>query len=79
VLFWTTPIVYPLTQVPEAARLMILLSPMSPFVVAYQRIFYEGAWPDPLLWIIGAAYAVTALTLGTLWLMSVEDRLVEQL
>ena len=34
VLFWTTPIVYELGRVPERLRLLILLSPLSPFVVA---------------------------------------------
>ena len=46
VLFWTTPIVYELQQVPERLRLLILLSPMSPFVVAYQKLFFYREWPE---------------------------------
>ena len=46
VLFWTTPIVYELDRVPERLRLLILLSPMSPFVVAYQKMFFFREWPE---------------------------------
>ena len=42
VMFWTTPIVYELRDVPERMQLLILMSPVSPFVVAYQQIFFYG-------------------------------------
>jgi lipopolysaccharide transport system permease protein len=78
-LFWTTPIVYPLSQAPEWLRPMLLLSPMSPFVVAYQRIFYYGEWPDGAVWAAAAAYGLGVFTLGTMWFLSLEDRIGEQL
>jgi ABC-2 type transport system permease protein len=78
-LFWTTPIVYPLTQVPESTRWLILLSPMSSFIVAYQRIFYEGVWPGLNIVMVCALYAVVMFGAGALWFVSVEDRLVERL
>ena len=78
-LFWTTPIVYPLTQVPESTRWLILLSPMSSFIVAYQRIFYEGVWPGLSIVMVCALYAVVMFGAGALWFVSVEDRLVERL
>jgi ABC-type polysaccharide/polyol phosphate export permease len=76
-LFWTTPIVYPLSQVPEDARRLIVLSPMSPFILAYQRIFYEGGWPDRQMWTTAVAYAGIALALGAWWFRRREDRLSE--
>ena len=45
-LFWTTPILYELRHVPERLQLLILLSPVSPFVVAYQQFFFYREWPD---------------------------------
>ena len=51
-LFWTTPIVYELRQVPERFRLLILLSPMSSFVVAYQQMFFYREWPDATVWLV---------------------------
>ena len=52
VLFWTTPIVYELDRVPERLRLLILLSPMSPFVVAYQKLFFFREWPEATVWLV---------------------------
>ena len=39
-------------------RLLILLSPMSPYVAAYQQIFYYRQWPDAGVWITTIGYAV---------------------
>ena len=78
-LFWTTPIVYPLSQVPDWLRLPILLSPMSPFIVAYHAIFFDGVAPDASVWAVAIAYSLTMLALGTVWFVSVEDELSEHL
>ncbi len=77
-LFWTTPIVYPVSQAPEVLRPLLLLSPMSPFVVAHQRIFYDGLWPEPIVWVAAFGYGLGVFALGALWFMSVEIRLGEQ-
>ena len=79
VLFWTTPIVYELRHVPERLQLLILLSPLSPFVVAYQEIFYYRAWPGGTVWLMATAHAFGAFVLGTLLFWSLEDRFTEQL
>ncbi|WP_263147303.1 ABC transporter permease [Pseudomonas sp. RIT-PI-AD] len=44
--FWFTPIVYPLSVLPDAARAVIALNPMTPVIGAYQTIFVYGRWPD---------------------------------
>jgi ABC-type polysaccharide/polyol phosphate export permease len=79
VLFWTTPIVYELARVPERLRLLILLSPMSPFVVAYQKLFYFREWPEPTLWLVVVTYAVGAFVAGVALVLAFEDRFTEQL
>ena len=78
-LFWTTPIVYPLSQAPERLRPLLLASPMSSFVVAYQQIFYYGTSPPLSVWAAGLGYGLGVFALGTMWFLSVEDRLGEQL
>jgi lipopolysaccharide transport system permease protein len=78
-LFWTTPIVYELRQVPEQFRLLILLSPMSPFVVAYQQLFFYREWPDATVWLLASTHAVGAFVAGALLFLAVEDRFTEQL
>lgn len=67
VMFWTTPIVYEISQIPAPLRLPILLSPMSSFVGAYHDIFYARVWPGPQTWLIAVGYAGAGLLLG-LWL-----------
>ncbi len=79
VLFWTTPIVYELRQVPERIQLLILLSPVSPFVVAYQQMFFYREWPDATVWLMASAHALGAFVVGTLLFLTFEDRFTEQL
>jgi len=79
VLFWTTPIVYELDRVPERLRLLILLSPMSPFVVAYQKLFFFREWPDATLWLVAITYAVGAFVVGIALVLAFEDSFTEQL
>ncbi len=78
-LFWTTPIVYPFSQVPEWLRLPILLSPMTPFVVGYHAILLEGAGPSPAVWAAALAYGLGGLLLGSAWFVSQERELIEHL
>jgi ABC-2 type transport system permease protein len=79
VLFWTTPIVYELQQVPERLRLLILLSPLSSFVVAYQQLMYHREWPEPTIWLVAGAQAIGAFVIGALLFLAFEDRLTEHL
>jgi lipopolysaccharide transport system permease protein len=44
--FWLTPIVYPVQALPEAAKPLISLNPLTSIASGYQRIFTYGAWPD---------------------------------
>jgi homopolymeric O-antigen transport system permease protein len=76
-MFWTTPIVYEVTRVPENLRLALLLSPLSSFVVAYKQIFFYRQWPDLSVWIVASAYAFGALAMGTALLLAYEDRFSE--
>ncbi len=43
--FWLTPIVYPLTTVPEVVRSLITWNPLYALVASYQRIIVEHQWP----------------------------------
>ena len=76
--FWTTPILYQYDKVPESLRLPILLSPLSPFVVAYQQIFYLGRAPDAAVWLTALSYSTGMFVLGASLFVTYEDRLAEQ-
>ncbi len=77
VLFWTTPIVYEIRQLPEAFRLPILLSPMSPFIAAYHDMFYYREWPGLIVWTVAVAYAVIMLIVGLSVFSRYEARFAE--
>jgi ABC-type polysaccharide/polyol phosphate export permease len=78
ILFWMTPIVYELKDLPERIRLVILLSPMSPFVAAYQQIFYYRQWPEAMIWMTTIGYAAGAMALGLWLIVHNEDRFAER-
>jgi lipopolysaccharide transport system permease protein len=43
--FWFTPIVYPVSILPEWARALIALNPMAAVIDAYHSIFVGAQWP----------------------------------
>ncbi|MFH1033447.1 MAG: ABC transporter permease [Pseudomonadota bacterium] len=43
--FFLTPVLYPLTQVPEKYRFLVYLNPAAVFTLAYQDIIFYGRWP----------------------------------
>jgi lipopolysaccharide transport system permease protein len=43
--FWLTPIVYPLSAVPEGVRSPMTWNPVYPLFASYQRIIVEHQWP----------------------------------
>lgn len=79
IMFWTTPIVYQMRDVPAAIQTGILLSPVSPYVLAYQQMFYHRQWPDLSVWIMAVLYAGAALAIGVRLFVAFEDRFAEQL
>lgn len=79
ILFWLTPILYPLTQVPQGLRTLILVTPLSPFITGYHQTLFDQRWPDPLVLVLAALYGTAMLYLGARLFLAVEDRLMEHL
>lgn len=44
--FWLTPIVYPISILPEQFHSLLAWNPMFPIVTAYQTILVNGQWPQ---------------------------------
>lgn len=44
--FWLTPIVYPITILPEGMRSLMDYNPMAGLIGAYQGILVTGQWPN---------------------------------
>jgi ABC-type polysaccharide/polyol phosphate export permease len=77
-MFWTTPILYQYRNLPDYLHLPILLSPMSPFVVAHQQIIYEGRVPDLAVWLAAGMYSSAMFIIGASVFVNSEARLAEQ-
>lgn len=60
--FFLTPVLYPLTQVPEKYRFLVYLNPAAVFTLAYQDAIFWGRWPR---WDLLGALALASLVL--LW------------
>lgn len=43
--FWGTPIVYPISILPESVRFLMGFNPMASLIVAFQDILVAGQWP----------------------------------
>jgi homopolymeric O-antigen transport system permease protein len=76
-LFWGTPIIYMVEQVPARVRLPIRFGPVSSYIAAYHDIFYYRRYPDALTWTIALAYAALALLVGLWIIVRHEERFAE--
>lgn len=56
--FWVTPIVYPITVVPESLRAWLSINPVMPLVNAYHDVVVYSRPPSPDLWIVVILAAV---------------------
>lgn len=77
-LFFLTPILYPLASVQLAGlRTIVRLSPATPFSLAYQQALFEGRLPDLGLWWQMAAVALVSWALGAFVFGRLRESLVE--
>lgn len=64
-LFWFTPIVYPITIIPESYRHLLALNPMYSLVSGYQQalVYGNGFSLDSVIVVIGVALLLTLFSL----------------
>lgn len=79
ILFWLTPVLYPLSLVPEPVQLLLRLNPMTGFVLLYQTALLEGALPDALTVVQVVVAVVAALGVGSAVFARWNPRFAEQL
>ncbi|MDD1003212.1 MULTISPECIES: ABC transporter permease [Pseudomonas] len=65
--FWLTPIVYPISILPEWLQNLLQFNPLTSLIASYQNVFLYGQWP---LWssllpafVIGAVFCAIGLRL----------------
>lgn len=79
-IFFVTPILYPLDWLQEIAPLFwwpVRLNPFTPFTLAYQQVLFYGVVPDPELWLQMVLVAAVAWVLGAGLFTRLRETLVE--
>ena len=77
--FWFTPIVYPVSILPESLQALIKWNPMTPMVMAYQNIVLYASWPDWTTISFPLAGALISLVVGVMVFRKLSDELVDEL
>ena len=73
VLFFMSPIFYPISAVPERFRLILYLNPLTTILDGFRRILL---WQQPLswpLWAIWSAISLAVAVLGFVWFIKTKD------
>lgn len=63
-LFWLTPVVYPVTMTPSWLQPLLSASPLAAFTIAYQELLFFGRVPAPLVLLSVVVYPVVSLIVG---------------
>jgi len=79
ILFWVTPILYPISMVPERVRWLFKLNPLAVYITAYQDIIYYGRWPTWDTWVLGTLWVVASVALGSWVFRRYDPRFAEEL
>jgi ABC-type polysaccharide/polyol phosphate export permease len=64
--FYLTPIIYPLSYVPEWLLPLFSCNPLTPLITAYRAVLLEGAIPSQASLMLASAWTVGTLFLGSL-------------
>lgn len=77
--FWSTPIVYPISILPDRIGELLSWNPLTPLFLSYQRIVLDNAWPtwSELRW--PAALAVVMLALSLFVFRRLSGEMVDEL
>ncbi len=79
VLFWASPVVYPLKLVPARFLCFYKLNPLTQAIVCFDKLLYSGQMPSLKLTAGFALWTVAALSVGLYLLHRRGPRLIERL
>jgi len=76
---FASPVIYPLSAVPDRWRAWYLLNPMVGIVDSFRRAVLDGAAPDPSALGWSAAVTLVVLPLAYLWFKHVEATMADHI
>jgi lipopolysaccharide transport system permease protein len=77
ILFYLTPIIYPLEAVPARFRFLLLFNPLVPLIQAYRDIIVYNRMPDLLSLMISAVVSIAVLYAGYMFFKANERQLAD--
>jgi len=77
--FWLTPVVYPISLIPDQFLFFYKLNPMTIFVTAYREVLLNGGLPVPQYWIAIVIATSASLLLGYSPFLKIRKRLAEEI
>ena len=63
-LMYLTPVIYPLNILPEWIKRIVLLNPITNYLVMFRDVMLNNSFPEMSYVVIGVIEAVVALALG---------------
>lgn len=61
---YASPVIYPLTLVPEQYRLIYMLNPMAGLIDSYRRVILQGLPPEPAYLALSAVVSMILFVIG---------------
>lgn len=77
--FYATPIVYPLTMLPDFLQKILLLNPMTPLVQGFRNVIYYGVAPNWNELCIASVEAIVIFVAGVLIFNRLEPGFAEEI
>lgn len=78
-LMFATPIIYPLSIVPESIRPYYVLNPLAGIIEGYRRVFLHNAMPDWPSFLAAGLMSLVVFSLGFVYFKRVEFKLADVL
>jgi lipopolysaccharide transport system permease protein len=74
---YASPVIYPVTLVPERWRTLYMLNPMAGIINSYRRVILQGQPPEMQVLGLSAGVALLAMLLGYLYFKRSEGRFAD--
>jgi ABC-2 type transport system permease protein/lipopolysaccharide transport system permease protein len=75
-LYFGTPIIYPMEQLPSQYRIILQLNPFYPPIHLFQQVIYYGQAPSAQEWLTASGIALLSLVVGLSTLSAFDEDLV---
>jgi len=79
VLFFCSPIIYPLSIIPDYLMPYYLLNPITQFIIMYRDVMVAGALPSLYSTVIAIGFAIAAYLVGSLVFSKLQRRFAEEM